>query len=125
MAAFGFVNDALACATKCLDSPNVDEELKADVLNTIANLHSEKGNFSDALVCHNKSLAITIGRVGETHQDVAQSFNNIANANCMLGHLDAALQFYNKSLDIVQTLYGGKHNTVADAYNNIGNVYIL
>ena len=122
MAAFGFVNDALACATKCLDSPNVDEELQADVLNTIANFHFEKRNFSDALLCHNKSLAITIGRVGETHQDVAQSFNNIANANCMLGHLDTALQFYNKSLEIVQTLYGGKHNTVA-AYNNIGNLY--
>ena len=88
---------------------NLDEELKADVLNTIANLHFEKGNFSDALVCHNKSLAITIGRVSETHLDVAQSFNNIANANCMLGNLDIALQFYNKSLDIVQTLYGGKH----------------
>ena len=81
------------------------------------------GKYEEALVQHQKSLAIKIRVFGSDHLDVAASYNNIGTVYESLGKYEEALEMHSKSLDIkTRILDGDNHLDVATSKYNIASL---
>ena len=91
--------------------------------NNIGFVYDAQGNYTKALECHNKALAIRLKVLGENHPDTATSYNNIGAVYYNQGNYAKALEYYNKALAIELKVLGETHPSTATSYNNIGAVY--
>jgi tetratricopeptide (TPR) repeat protein len=96
-----------------------DDELLVDVGEYLRFV----GNYSEALLHHERALALRLLRHGEEHPDVATSCNQIGHVHRVLGAYNRALELYEKSLAIRLKTLGEGHSDIADSYNNIGLVH--
>jgi tetratricopeptide (TPR) repeat protein len=81
------------------------------------------GNYSEALLHHERALALRVERYGEEHPEVADSCNSVAEVHDDLGAYDRALKLYEKSLTTRLKTLGEEHPSVATSYNNIAFVH--
>ena len=101
-----------------------DPVLRAKLLNTVAILKDELGEYEHAQELYRESLAIRKRQLGETHPLVAASYNNLGDSLRLQGKLRQARDHLQKSLDLkVQTL-GREHPDVAYSAQNLGVVLI-
>ncbi|MBV6341698.1 tetratricopeptide repeat protein [Candidatus Magnetobacterium casense] len=81
------------------------------------------GDANQAIVFHEKSLAIFQAVYGESHPYVAASYHEIGLAWLALGDARQAIAFYEKSLAILQEVYGTRHPYIKRLCNNMAIVY--
>ena len=64
----------------------------------MATVYSDKADTVKAMELCQKSLAIQLDILGESHPDVAASYNNIANLHSDRHEVDKAFDCYDKAL---------------------------
>ena len=67
---------------------------EADILNNIANLHGERGEWTDAIRHYNYALHLQIQQLGEDNSIIANTLSNIGTVNHRAGNLNGALKAY-------------------------------
>jgi diguanylate cyclase (GGDEF)-like protein len=95
------------------------ERGEGDVLNALGSLHWRRGEYAEALGCHERALArqrASGDRAGE-----AFSLNGLGNVAYQLGDYGQALDHYLASLNVAQE--AGDRLGVGFAHNNIGNIH--
>jgi tetratricopeptide (TPR) repeat protein len=82
-----------------------------------------QGEYKEALVLYEKSLAIREQSLPSTHPDLAKSYGNIGGVYSKMGEHSKALSSHEKALTIRQQSLPPNHANLAKSYGNIGNVY--
>jgi tetratricopeptide (TPR) repeat protein len=84
---------------------------------------SNKGQYSTALSCYEKALAIDKQTLPPNHPDLATSYSNIGQVYSNMGDYPKALSFYEKALGMRKETLPPNHPSLATSYSNIGQVY--
>jgi Tfp pilus assembly protein PilF len=100
-----------------------DKIEKATFYHRLGWAKDDQGEYKEALVLYEKSLAIRQQSLPPTHPDLAKSYNNIGNVYSNMGEYSKALSYYEKDLAISQQSLPPNHPDLAASYNNIGLVY--
>lgn len=96
----------------------------ARLYNSIGKIYIELGQYTDALDCFDKALAISISSVGTSHTIITSSiYNNIGLVYTSIGDYSKALEYFNMSLIIKNEIFGESHPKLLHTYSNIGAVY--
>ena len=99
------------------------EQAKAPIYQQIGSAKQNQGEYKEAIIYYEKSLAIRQQSLPSNHPDLASSYNNIGAVYSMMGEYSKALSSYEKSLAIRQQSLPSNHPDLAMSYNNIGSVY--
>ena len=91
------------------------------VLNNLAIIHHNKGEFEQAEKYYKQSLAIRI-KIKDAKGE-ADCYNNIGNLNTDLGNYSESLFYLLKALECREKI--GEEFSIANSYGNIASVYIL
>eukprot|EP00563_Minutocellus_polymorphus_P008029 CAMPEP_0181022242 /NCGR_PEP_ID=MMETSP1070-20121207/1410_1 /TAXON_ID=265543 /ORGANISM="Minutocellus polymorphus, Strain NH13" /LENGTH=573 /DNA_ID=CAMNT_0023099171 /DNA_START=154 /DNA_END=1875 /DNA_ORIENTATION=+ len=67
---------------------------EADTLHNLANLHGERGEWTEAIRHYNYALHLQIQQLGEDNSIVANTLSNIGTMNHRAGNLNGALKAY-------------------------------
>ena len=86
--------------------------------------HKEQGQYSQALSCFSRSLAITEKIYGREHPEVALLLNNIADLYQEMKDLAKAEDFYQRSLSMSVKLLGEAHPSVVISMNNLATLLL-
>ncbi|CAF4010533.1 unnamed protein product [Adineta steineri] len=105
-----------------LDQSN-DKKDKAYIYYQVGSIKDAQGKYEEALLTHEKALAIREQSLPPNHPDLAKSYNNIGNVNSHMGNYPTALSYYKKALQIWQRSLSPNHPDLAMFYNSIGNVH--
>lgn len=106
------------------NSINLDELLHADILNGLALLLKEKGNFKEAELQYKKSLKIREMKYGKRHPEVSDILNNLALLyDEGYEKSEEAESLFLEALDIRKEYYGESHIRVANVLNSLGTCY--
>ncbi|MCL2532461.1 MAG: tetratricopeptide repeat protein [Oscillospiraceae bacterium] len=116
-AAIGCYKEAWAIFLK---EPEKNQAHIAGMLNNIAVVYKDQGNFDEALEYYQKALSI-FETLGKNRLVTAMTYNNTAVVYENQGKLDEALDYYKKALPIFEAL-GKNHPLTAGIYNNFGEV---
>ena len=81
----------------------------------------DRGDLEQAKEYQQRSLAITLDKLGPEHVDVATSYNNLASIYKHLGDLEQAKEYQQRSLAIRLDKVGPEHVGVATSYNILRN----
>ncbi len=95
----------------------------AQVLNNLANLYTELGQYAKAEPLYRRSLEIKEAKLGKDHPHVADSLNNLAILYHRLGQYAKAEPLYCRSLEIYEAKLGKDHPFVADALHELATLY--
>ena len=93
------------------------------LMNNLANVYVEQGDYGKALEYYGKALAILERVLGSEHPDTATTYNNMAVVYDVQGDYEKALEYYGKALAIRERVLGSEHPDTASTYNNLGVVY--
>jgi CHAT domain-containing protein/Tfp pilus assembly protein PilF len=94
----------------------------AAVLNNLAELYKNAGDYEKAEPLYQRSLAIRERVFGPDHPDVAQSLNNLAGLYDNSGDYKKAEPLYQRSLAIQEKVYGPDHPDVAAVLGNLAGL---
>jgi tetratricopeptide (TPR) repeat protein len=94
----------------------------AIVLNNLANVLSDAGDFAAARGVCEKALAIREKQLGREHADVASTLNNLGTIFRNLEEFDEALRVLRRSLAIEEKVKGPDHLDVARPLGNLALV---
>jgi tetratricopeptide (TPR) repeat protein len=100
-----------------------DKIEKATFYHRLGYAKYNQGEYKEALVLYEKSLAIREQLLPPNHPDLAKSYINIGLVYDSMGEYSKALSYYEKALAIQQQSLPPTHPDLASSYNNIGNVY--
>lgn len=82
------------------------------------------GNFSLALDCHRKALAMHKKESGgEQNEDTAEHYDNLGTVYHETGAANRAASYYHKALTIRLNLHGQDHLSTASSFDRIGTAY--
>ncbi|MEE9376583.1 MAG: tetratricopeptide repeat protein [Candidatus Lokiarchaeia archaeon] len=117
----GNFEKVLECAQKGLKLVKnaEDESLKADYLNYLGLINTQKGNYKDALDFIEESLEI--GKKLDNKLLIGMGLNNLGFIHHNKGELKKALEFYKDANKIFENLK--KLRIYASTITNIGNIY--
>jgi tetratricopeptide (TPR) repeat protein len=96
-----------------------DPVMRARILNNIAAMHNNKGEYDQAMELYNQSLEIK--RPVEDQEGISGTLHNIAEIHANKGEYDQAMELYNQSLSISKQL--GDQQVIAGTLNNIGEIH--
>ncbi|CAF0997718.1 unnamed protein product [Adineta steineri] len=82
-----------------------------------------QGKYQDALISHEKALAIQQQLLPPNHPDLGDSYNKIGNVYYSMGDYPKALLSHEKALAIRQQSLPSTHPHLGHSYNNIGLVH--
>jgi tetratricopeptide (TPR) repeat protein len=100
-----------------------DESEKAPIYNQLGTIKDTQGEYQEAIIFYEKSLAIKQQSLPTNHPSLASSYNNIGNVYDSIGDYPKALSSHEKALAIKQQSLLPNHPDLAASYNNIGSVY--
>ncbi|ETO01128.1 hypothetical protein RFI_36312, partial [Reticulomyxa filosa] len=83
-------------------------------------VYESKGEYDKAIEYYEKSLKISLDKLGHDHPDVAASYNSLGSVYKSKGEYDKAIEYYVKSLKIRLDKLEHDHPDVASSYNNLG-----
>ena len=92
--------------------------LTATLLQSRANLASDRGRPAEALALAQEALALRQGPEGHVHPDIPQSYNGVGVALHELGRDDEALAAYDEGLRRAGEILGAEHPGVVPLLNN-------
>lgn len=95
------------------------------ILNNLASLKKEKGDFSNAEKFSIQACKIFKEKVGEKDPSYATSLNNLAELYKILGNYEKSEFNYLESLNIRKEVFGENHYLYASSLNNISNLYFV
>ena len=87
----------------------------------MASIYRDLGDLEQAKKYEQRSLAITLDKLGPEHVDVATSYNNLASIYQDLGDLEEAKEYQQRSLVIRLDRLGREHVGVATSYHFLSN----
>ena len=90
---------------------------KAFLLNNIANLHKDLGEYSSALDCYFNSLNIRRALLGNKHDKVAQIYQNVGVLYLSENNFDSALIYFQKA--IIANTYGFNNIDINPGSNSL------
>jgi tetratricopeptide (TPR) repeat protein len=100
-----------------------DDEEAAGLINNIARIYRNQGDYSKALERNQRALAIFEKTLGYEHPDTAALYNNTAVVYTKQGHYQKAQECYQKAMAIYEKVLGYEHPYTATTYNNIALTY--
>ena len=100
-----------------------DESTKAAIYGQLGGAKYNQGDYQEAIVFYEKSLAIYQKTLPSNHPSLASSYNNIGGAYYSMGDYPKALLSNEKALAMRQQSLPSNHPDLAASYNNIGNVH--
>ncbi|CAF1464490.1 unnamed protein product [Adineta steineri] len=100
-----------------------NESDKAPIYYQLGWIKDNQGEYQEALLSHEKALAIQQQSLPSTHPDLANSYNNIGLVYDNMGDYPKALSSHEKALAIRQQSLPFNHPHLGSSYKNIGNVY--
>jgi tetratricopeptide (TPR) repeat protein len=116
--------DYIIEARRILDRVSaVNAELKANLINDLANTNLILGDYSSVWSNHMEVLHIRQELFGERHSDIATSLNNVGGVYYNQGDLQSALEYFQLALAMFRELFGERHSDIAGSLNNVGSVY--
>lgn len=98
-----------------------DERGQGSVLNNMAMIFHNQGDYETALIYYNLSM-----KKREATNDLiglGGGYNNIGNSYCDMGNYSKSLEYLFKGLEIREKI--GDSAGIANSYSNIGGVYFL
>jgi tetratricopeptide (TPR) repeat protein len=99
-----------------------DDRAKTPVLNNLAVVLEEQGDWAGARRLHERVLAIREARLSADHPDIAQSLNNLASVLASQGDMDGARRLFERALAIWETRGGANHPETARSLSNLATV---
>jgi len=117
--ALPYYEKALELAPRALGENSPDT---ATILNNLAGLYQEMGQYAKAESLHQRSLRIR-EKLGKDTLDVAQSLHNLAIVYMDTGQYGKAEPLSQRSLQIREAKLGKDHPEVAGSLNNLGELY--
>jgi tetratricopeptide (TPR) repeat protein len=99
------------------DHPDV-----ATSLNKLAILHRVMGQHMQALLQHERALAISEATLGPNHPAVAENLNDFAVLLQAMGQHEQALPLYERALAIGEATFGPDHPHVAACLSNLATL---
>ncbi|CAF1337668.1 unnamed protein product [Adineta steineri] len=100
-----------------------DESGKSPIYDQLGSIKRDQGEYQEALIYYEKSLAIDQKTLPSNHLNLAFSYNNIGLVYDDMGDYPKALTYYEKALAIKQQSLPSNHLNLGASYNNIGVVY--
>jgi tetratricopeptide (TPR) repeat protein len=100
-----------------------DEGGKAHIYHQLGSIKDGQGQYKEAIIFYEQSLAIKQKTLPPTHPDLACTYNNIGMVYDNMGEYSKALLYYEKTLEIDQKTLPPTHPDLGASYNNIGMVY--
>jgi tetratricopeptide (TPR) repeat protein len=94
----------------------------SNILNSVGNVHRNRGEIRRALKCYEESLRIRIRAGAELN--VANTKNNIGALFMSMDHTDRARQFYAEALRIKTDLLGPNNIETSRTLYNMGQLYV-
>lgn len=88
----------------------------------LARCYRTKHRFNDALELNQKTLAIRLALLGDSHQLTAASYSNVAVSYVDVGRVAEALEMLKKALEIRMT-FGPEHPTLHCTYALMASCY--
>jgi len=85
--------------------------------------HGEQGDYSQALMWHQKALTINEKVLGKEHPHTVVSYVSIGDIYCKQGDYPQTLKWLQKTLEVQEKVLGKKHSDTATTYQNIGVIY--
>ena len=115
------VNDSLdeSCIPGVTQAYGADDIILSVVLNNLAALMSELGQYEAALAHYQRSLTIKQENLPEGHPGIANAHNNIADVLFKLGLLDEAEPRYRAALATQLEAAGTDHPGITMLYVNV------
>jgi tetratricopeptide (TPR) repeat protein len=95
----------------------------AVVLNNMAGLYRDMGEYKKALSLYQRTLEIVEVLLSPEHPDVAVVLNNMARLYENMGEYEKALSFCQRALEIVELTLSPEHPDVAAILNNMAGIY--
>ena len=99
------------------------KELQQNIINQLAKLYFEIGDYNNAKEYYLKELKTNEKLLGEEHPDTATSYNNLAELYRSMGAYEKAEPLHLKALKISEKLLGEEHPDTAASYNNLAGLY--
>ena len=109
--------------TGAKDTHGEEGEQVAAVLNNLAVLHENLGQFDKAVSLYHHVIEIGRKTVGEDHQSFAAGLINIAGLCRDLGRYAEAEPLYYQAIEIMLKTIGGDHPDFAKLLGNLGVLY--
>jgi eukaryotic-like serine/threonine-protein kinase len=100
-----------------------DDLRQGRLLERLAFIHSETGEYEDAKALLQRALAIREKALGPDHLGVATSLHNLANVHRATGAHEEAKALLQRTLAIREETLGPEHPEVASSLNNFANVH--
>jgi eukaryotic-like serine/threonine-protein kinase len=96
-----------------------EEAAAAGLLNNLAYVHLDKGEYAQAIELLQRALEIWEQELGADHPDISGVLNNLANAHYHLGEHATAVELHERALAIREEVLGSGHPDVATSLNNL------
>ena len=113
-------NEMLQILTAKLGS---EHQNVATILNTLAGLYKDMGDYEKALPLYQKALDIRETVLGPQHPYVSDGLNGLVGLYCHMGDYETAIPLYQKALEIRETVLGTQHPDVATTLNDLAELY--
>ena len=100
-----------------------DENERGRIYDGLGRAHDFQGRYKEAIIFHEKSLAIRQQSFPPNHPTLATSYNNLGLVYSNMGDYTKALSSYEKALTIYPKSLPPNHPSLATPYNNLGLVF--
>ena len=116
----GLYNDALGYYTELLQlKKRTNQPYLASVLQNIANVYIEQGNYEIAMKTLNEVLTNEKASLTENHEYIGATYMNIGNVYRKMGKFDEALSCYQGSVEIYKRKLPETHPLMKELLDNI------
>ncbi|MCS6795580.1 MAG: tetratricopeptide repeat protein, partial [Raineya sp.] len=108
----------------CRDNP-ADAQLYSSVLNALANIYNNKGDFDKAEPLYLEGLKIARKNLGKKHPAYARSLNNLAIMYRQRAKFEKAIELFMEVAQIRKEVLGEKHLEYGRTLRNIAELYYV
>ena len=102
---------------------NPFKEAVPRVMNNLAILYWQKGDYERAEATYAKALEVQKDLYGDRHAHVASTLNNIALVHVETGDFETALEYHSEALSIRREVFEAPHPDIAESLNNLAQAY--
>ena len=89
----------------------------------LGSLYAATGNYYQALIHTNRSLAVKVDSLGADHIDTGVNYYNSGTAHMNYGEYENAMDAFQKALPVYLEHHGEDHQRVSSLYVNMGILY--
>ena len=108
---------------KVLFQQAMNEREKEHSCHMLGSIKNNQGNYPEAVLFYEKSIAMKKKMLTATPVDMATSYNNIGLVYQNMSEYSKALLYYEQALKAFQEIPLANHYELATSYSNIGSVY--